>query len=121
MEYTKDQIPFLNILIKTIEDRIWMDLYHKATETKRCLPFTSRHPNHCKQNMPFSLGQRICTIAENNADHKNTYENLKKRQTKTSCHSLQHFIQITLIFIVLLSSQLIVSKIKTLAVFIIPN
>ena len=48
MEYSKDQIPFLDILIKKNENSIWMDLYHKPTDAQRYLPFTSSHPNHCK-------------------------------------------------------------------------
>ena len=84
---------------------IWMNLYHKPTDTQKFLPFTSSHPNHCKRNILFCLAQRICAIAENNAEklkkgrlsqyHKNTYQNLKNHQIKTSCHSLQHLIQIT--------------------------
>ena len=66
MEYSKDQIPFLDILIKRNNTGIWMDLYHEPTVTKGCLPFTSSHPNHCKQNILFCLAQRICFIAENN-------------------------------------------------------
>ena len=77
MEYSKDQIPFLDILIKRNENGIWMDLYHKPTDTQRCLPFTSSHPNHCKRNIPFCLAQRICTIAENNAEKLKNLENLK--------------------------------------------
>ena len=45
MEYSNDQIPFLDILIKRIENGIWMDFYHKPIDTHRCLPFTSSHPN----------------------------------------------------------------------------
>ena len=37
MESSKDQIPFLDILIKRIENDIWMDLYHKHIDTQRCL------------------------------------------------------------------------------------
>ena len=81
MEYSKDQIPFLDILIKRNENSIWMDLYHKPTDTQRCLPFTSSHPNHCKRNIPFCLGQRICTIAENNAEKLRNLENLKLAST----------------------------------------
>ena len=33
MEYSKDQTPFLDILIKRNENCIWMDLYHKLTDT----------------------------------------------------------------------------------------
>ena len=40
MEYIKDQIPFLDILITRNENCIWIDLYHKRTDTERCLPFT---------------------------------------------------------------------------------
>ena len=48
MEYSKDQIQFLDILIKRNENDIWMDVYHKPTDTQRYLPFASSHPNHCK-------------------------------------------------------------------------
>ena len=115
-----------------------MDLYHKPTDNQRRLPFTSSHPKHCKQNIPFCLARRNCTIAEHNAEKLNNLENLKANlfkyhntdllikqgfqralsipqkednlkscQMKTSCHSLQQLIQITLIFLVLLSLRLI--------------
>ena len=53
MEYSKDQIPFLDVLIKSNKNNIWMDLYHKPRDTQRCLPFTSSHLNYCKRNIPF--------------------------------------------------------------------
>ena len=82
MEYSKDQIPFLDILIKRNENGIWMDLYHKPTDTKRCLLFTSSHPNHCKRNIPFCLARRICTIAENNTEKLKNLENVKSNLSK---------------------------------------
>ena len=82
MVYSNDQIPFLDILIKRNENVIWMDLYHKPTDTQWCLPFTSSHPNHCKQNIPFCLAQRICTIAENNAVKLKNLKNLKSNLSK---------------------------------------
>ena len=65
-EYSKDQIPFVDILIRRNKNGIWMDLYHKPTDTQRFLPFIFSHPNYCKRNIPFCLARRICTIAENN-------------------------------------------------------
>ena len=65
MEYSKDAIPFLDILIKRNNDKIWMDIYYKPTDTHRCFPFSSNHPKHCKKNIPFTLARRICTIVEN--------------------------------------------------------
>ena len=83
MEYSKDQIPFLDILIKRNENSIWIDLYHKPTDTQRCLHFTSSHPNHCKRNISFCLlARRICSIAENNAEKFKNLENLKKNLSK---------------------------------------
>ena len=56
MEFSKDQIPFLDILKNRNENSIWMDLYHKCTDTQKCLlPFTSSHPKHEE----FVLFQKI--------------------------------------------------------------
>ena len=41
-----------------------MDLYHKPTDTRKCVEFDSCHPNHCKRNIPFSLARRIHVICE---------------------------------------------------------
>ena len=49
----------------------------KATETHRCLPFSSNHPKHCQKNIPFTLARRICTIVENTEAKLKHSENLK--------------------------------------------
>ena len=77
MEYSKDQIPVLDILLKRNEKGIWMDLCQKPTDTQRCLPLTSSHPNHCKGNISFCLAWRVCTIAENNPEKLKNLENLQ--------------------------------------------
>ena len=62
MEYSKDQILFLDILIKRNENGIWMDLYHKPTDTQRCLhPVTQTIVNkisHFVQQEGFALLQK---------------------------------------------------------------
>ena len=77
MEYSKDVIPFLDILIKRNNDKIWIDIYYKPTDNHRCLPFSSNHPKHCKKNIPFTLARRICTIVENTEAKVKHLENLK--------------------------------------------
>ena len=77
MEYSKDAIPFLDILIKRNNDNIWMDIYYKPNDTHRCLPFSSNHPNYCKKNIPFTLARRICTIVENTEAKMKHLQNLK--------------------------------------------
>ena len=59
-----------------------MSKTHKPKDTQRCLYFTSSHANHCKQNIPFCLAWRICTIAENNAEKLKNLENLKTNLSK---------------------------------------
>ena len=59
-----------------------MGLYHKATDTQRCLPFTSSYPNHFKQNIQLCLTRRICTIPENNTEKLKNLENIKSNLSK---------------------------------------
>ena len=57
-EFSDKEIPFLDILIKRNNSGIWMDLYHKPTDTKRCLPYLIIHPKHCLKNIPFVHSNR---------------------------------------------------------------
>ena len=82
MEYSKDAIPFLDILIKRNNNKIWMDIYYKPTNTPRCLPFSSNHPKHCKNNILFTLARRIWTIVENAERKMKHLENLKMNLSK---------------------------------------
>ena len=82
MEYSKDQIPFLDILIKRSGSGILMDFYRKPTDTQRCLPFKSSHTNHCKRNIPFCLARKISTTVENNTEKLRNLENLKSNLSK---------------------------------------
>ena len=83
MELSKENVPFLDILIKRNENLIWMDLYHKPTDTRRCVEFSSCHPNHCKRNIPFSLARRVHVICENEKEKaihlRELNENLQKQ------------------------------------------
>ena len=84
MEYSKDQILFLDILIKKSKSGIWMNLYQNSTDTQICLPLTYSHPNHWKQNISFCLAQRICTTADNNTEKLKSLDNSKSNLSK--CH-----------------------------------
>ena len=66
MEFCEKEIPFLDILIKGDNSGIWINLYHKPTDT-RCLPYSTSHPKHCLKNIPFVMARCICTIVENNS------------------------------------------------------
>ena len=78
MEFSDKEIPFLDILIKRDNSGIWMDMYHKPTDTQRCFPYSTSHPKHCLKNIPFVMARRICTIVENNSLKKKHLRELKK-------------------------------------------
>ena len=79
MKYSKDVIPFLQILIN---HKIWMDIYYKPTDTHRCLPFYCNHPKHWKKNTPVTLAHRICTIVVNTEAKMKHVGNLKMNFSK---------------------------------------
>lgn len=62
MSSSDTTIPFLDILVKKSNNKIYTDIYHKPTDTKQYLNFFSCHPRHTKSNIPFSLARRVCTI-----------------------------------------------------------
>ena len=85
MESHNISLPFLDINVnKSMDNQIWMDIYHKTTDTRRCLPFYSCHPKHVKHNIPYILARRICTIVENNEIKQKRLEELQ--QILTSQH-----------------------------------
>ena len=59
METSNNKLPFLGILIKRNDDKIWMDIYFKPRDTCWCLPFLSSHPNHCKKNNIYSSTENL--------------------------------------------------------------
>ena len=78
MEFSDKEIPFLDILLKRDNSGIWMDLYHKLTDTQRCLPYSKSYPKHCLTSVPFVMARRICTMAENNSLNKKHLRELKE-------------------------------------------
>ena len=67
-----------------------MDLYHKPTDTQRCLPYSTSHPKHCFKNIPFVMARRIITIVENNS-LKNKHLRGLKESFRTYSYSEKKF------------------------------
>ena len=62
MESSTEELPFLDVMIKCVNGKIITDIYYKPTDTKQYLMYNSCHPKHTKNNIPFNLARRICTI-----------------------------------------------------------
>ena len=57
-----DTATFLDIRVLKIDGEVVTDIFYKETDTKQYLEFSSNHPRHIKNNIPFNLARRICTI-----------------------------------------------------------
>ena len=61
------ELPFLDIKLKLQDGFLCSDLYTKPTDRKAYLPYSSCHPRHCKDNIPFSQFlrvRRLCSLQE---------------------------------------------------------
>ena len=66
LSFTLDQcgssVSFLDVKVSIKELKISTDIFYKPTDTKKYLDYKSCHPRHIKNNIPFNLARRICTI-----------------------------------------------------------
>lgn len=57
-----DTATFLDVKISKVNNKVTTDINYKETDTKQYLQYNSHHPRHIKNNIPFNLARRICTI-----------------------------------------------------------
>ena len=71
IKFTKDQsqksISFLDVMVNLSNGYLETDLYSKPTDTHQYLQWSSCHPKHTKESLPYSLAfrlRRICSSDE---------------------------------------------------------
>ena len=62
MENDESRIPFSDVLVYKEGQKMHTDIFYKKIGTHQYLNFNSCHPKHTKQNIPYSLAKRICSI-----------------------------------------------------------
>ena len=75
---SKIEVPFLDIKIIKKDDNIVTDIYHKPTDTKNYLLFSSHHPRHVKISLPYSLALRIIRIVSDENQRKLRLKELER-------------------------------------------
>ena len=66
MEQNTDKLPFLDILLHKKGNKLYTDIYYKVTDTHQYLDFQSCHLKHTKNNIPYCLARKICTVVIKN-------------------------------------------------------
>ena len=59
MEHSSEQVSFLDVMVKNINNKLETDLYTKPTDSHDYLLYSSAHPQRCKDSIPYSLFLRI--------------------------------------------------------------
>ena len=70
-------INFLDITLIKEGDLLKTDIFYKITDTHQYLHFKSCHPKQCKNNVPYNLARRICTIVSDEETKKARLNELK--------------------------------------------
>ena len=70
-------INFLDITLIKEDNLLKTDIFYKVTDTHQYLHFKSCHPKQCKNNVPYNLARRICTIVSDEETKKARLNELK--------------------------------------------
>jgi hypothetical protein len=68
VEISEMEVPFLDVKVKKINDKIVTDLYTKPTDSHDYLLYSSSHPQRCKDSIPFSQFLRLRRICSEDRD-----------------------------------------------------
>ena len=77
-EYSKEEVNFLDLNIKSIDGELKTDLFVKPTDTHQFLDPTSSHPYHCKKGIPYSQALRLNRICSDNTNFDKRCNDLEK-------------------------------------------
>ena len=67
IEKSRTSLPFLDTLLIKENGQLQTDIYYKPTDSKQYLLYTSCHPKHTRNSIPYNLARRLkMIISENN-------------------------------------------------------
>ena len=82
LRWSRNQVEFLDTLVKLDNGHICTDLYVKPTDKQLYLRQDSCHPSHTKKSLAYGLGIRIRRICERDDDYFKHRSDLKKQLRK---------------------------------------
>ena len=82
LRWSRNQVEFLDTLVKLDNGHIYTDLYVKPTDKQLYLRQDSCHPSHTKKSLAYGLGIRIRRICERDDDYFKHRSDLKKQLRK---------------------------------------
>ena len=77
-EYSKEEVNFLDLIIKLINGELKTDFFVKPTDTHQFLDPTSSHSYHCKKGIPYSQVLKLDRICSDNENFDKSCNDLEK-------------------------------------------
>ena len=77
IEKSKTRLPFLDALIINEDGKLHTDIYCKPTDSKQYLLYTSCHPKHTRNSIPYNLARRLRMIISDENTFLTRLEELK--------------------------------------------
>ena len=62
-------LPFLDLCVSISNNRVSTTIHYKATDTHNYFEYTSSHPTHCRNAIPFSQFLRLRRICSDDGDY----------------------------------------------------
>jgi hypothetical protein len=78
MEADDKELHFLDVKIYIENNKLETDIFHKITDSRSYVPFTSAHPKHVLLNIPYTLAKRIYMIVSNSHRKQIRLDELKR-------------------------------------------
>ena len=82
MDMSKSSLPFLDTMVINKGGQIQTDIYYKPTDSKQYFLYTSCHPKHTRNSIPYNLARRLKTIVSENEVLDQRFNELKKYLNK---------------------------------------
>ena len=78
LEISETSVSFLDILVSVNGNRLTTSVFYKPTDSHSYLLYSSSHPNHTKQSIPFSQFLRLRHLCSEDEDFQS--KNLEMRE-----------------------------------------
>ena len=72
------QLPFLDVMVKRVDNKIEFDIYRKPTNTDRCIPSNSNHPNQTKLSALNSYCYRAINVPLSKNNYNKEVKNIQR-------------------------------------------
>ena len=82
-EISETSVSFLDILVSIIGNRLTTSVFYKPTDSHSYLLYSSSHPNHTKQSIPFSQFLRLRRLCSEDEDFQS--KSLEMREFFVQC------------------------------------